>query len=73
MPQFVGEFDREQEAIRKEDADKKSELLRRIKASGAERPEVTLQSMLNMKREREVLDAMGGRCGKDRENWQLRA
>ena len=60
LPPFVAEFDTEQAAIRKEDADKKPELLQRIVTSGAERPEVTLQSMLNMKREREVLDAMAG-------------
>ena len=60
LPPFVAEFDREPAAIRKEDADKNLDLLQRIVTSGAERPEVTLQSMLNMKREREVLEAMAG-------------
>ena len=59
LPGFVHEFAREQEQIRAEDAEKHPELLTKIRARGGDkRPEVTLQSQLNMQREREVLDAM---------------
>ena len=63
LPEFVAQLDKEQASIRKEDADKNPELLQKIRESGADRPEVTLQSMLNMKREREVLDAMAAALG----------
>jgi hypothetical protein len=58
LPAFVAQFTAEQLEICKEDAEKHPELMAKIRASGAERPEVTLQSLLNMRREREVLDAM---------------
>jgi hypothetical protein len=58
LPAFVAEFATEQREIRKDDAEKHPELVDKVKADGADRPEVTLQSLLNMRREREVLDAM---------------
>jgi hypothetical protein len=59
LPRFVHEFAREQEEIRAEDAEKHPELIAKIRAQGGDkRPEVSLQSQLNMRREREVLDAM---------------
>ena len=58
MPPFVTEFAKEQAFILQEDACQHSDLLAKIKASGADRPEVTLQSHLNMKHERLVLEAM---------------
>ena len=56
LPDFVHEFDQEQKEIRKEDAEKHQELLKQLAKS--DRPDVTLQSQLNMKYEREVLDGM---------------
>ena len=56
LPDFVHEFDQEQKEIRKEDAEKHQELLKQHAKS--DRPDVTLQSQLNMKYEREVLDGM---------------
>ena len=58
LPPFVAEFAEEQALILQVDACQHPDLLAKIKASGAERPEVTLQSHLNMKHERLVLDAM---------------
>ena len=58
LPPFVAEFADEQALILQEDARQHPDILAEIKASGAERPEVTLQSHLNMKHERLVLDAM---------------
>ena len=58
LPPFVAEFAAEQALILQKDARQHPDLLAKIKASGAERPEVTLQSYLNVKHERLVLDAM---------------
>ena len=60
LPAFVRSFAKEQEEIRAEDAEKHPELLSKIRGKpGDTRLEVSLQSQLNMRREREVLDAMG--------------
>ena len=56
LPAFVDAFAREQKEIRQEDAEKHPELLKMFTSS--DRPVVTLQSHLNMRREREMLDAM---------------
>ena len=58
LPAFVDAFASEQAAIRGEDAEKHPELMRAPGVKDAERPEVTLQSRLNERREREILDAM---------------
>jgi hypothetical protein len=59
LPSFVLDFAAEQREMQAEDAGKYPELLGKIRAKGGDqRPEVTLQSYLNMQREREVLDAM---------------
>ena len=58
LPAFIAEFVKEQKLILQEDARQHPDLLAKAKASGVARPEVTLQSHLNMRHEREVLDAM---------------
>jgi len=58
LPAFIAEFVEEQKLILQEDARQHPDLLARAEASGSARPAVTLQSHLNMKHEREVLDAM---------------
>ena len=56
LPSFVRQFADEQAAIRAEDAERHPELLAKMKDK--KRPEIALQSHLNMRWEREVLDAM---------------
>ncbi len=56
VPEFVSRFADEQNQIRAEDAEKNPALLEQL--SDEDRPAVSLQSQLNMRHEREVLDAM---------------
>ena len=58
LPTFVAEFQREQCDTRREDAEKHPDILERLRTEGADRPEVTLQSLMNMRREMEILDTM---------------
>ena len=59
LPAFVHKFAAEQEETRAEDAEKHPDLLAKILGEHCDnRPEVSLQSQLNMRREREFLDAM---------------
>ena len=53
LPPIVHAFEREQQELRRIDAERHPELVRKAKELGKSRPEVTLQSLLNMQAERE--------------------
>ena len=59
LPAFVLDFAAEQRETQAVDVEKHPELMEKIRAKGGgRRPDTTLQSYMNMRREREVLDAM---------------
>ena len=57
VPPFVAEFAAEQKEIRAEDAEKHPDLLAKCRLDSSN-PEATLQSYLNMQKERVVLNSM---------------
>ena len=57
LPPFVAEFAAEQKEIRAEDAQKHPDLLAKCRLDSSN-PEATLQSYLNMQKERVVLNSM---------------
>jgi hypothetical protein len=61
LPAIVGDFEKEQRSLRAADAAAHPELLQRVRSAGKFRPEVSLQSALNLKTERERLDLMASR------------
>ena len=58
LPPFVDDFAREQARLRKLDARRHPDLMALAKTAGHDRPDVCVQSMLNMRGERANLDAM---------------
>jgi len=58
LPEFVSKFYEEQRQLRNEDCERHPDLFAAIKLSGHPRPDVYLQSLLNMAGERQALDEM---------------
>ena len=61
LPHIVHHFEKEQQELRRIDAERHPELVQKATALGKSRPDVTLQSLLNMDTERRRLDLMASK------------